>query len=208
MKKIILFLFVVSLSVFMILFSQSCDSSEEEFVNVSAATIAETDEFVDFIICSSALQDNFLTYTKTLSDSEFEELMNNLNNDEYMFDVVDKAGLQNDIQSLVNSKKNLLRNTGYSNLSISEQKSLLVKYSCVPKETTVKTRTESSQECDKRRQEDYAWARAIADIELIGCTCSVEIPLLACACYTATLASYANNIRLADRAYEDCMRGF
>lgn len=208
MKKFILFLFMVTLSVSMILFSQSCDSNEEEFVNVSASTIAETDEFVDFIICSSALQDKFLAYTKTLNQSEFEELMNNLNNDEYMFDIVDKAGLEDDIQSLVNSKKNLLRNTDYSNLNISEQKSLLVKYSCAPKETIAKTRTESSQECDKRRLDDYAWARAIADLELIGCTCSVEIPLLACACYTATLASYANNIRLADRAYEDCMKGF
>lgn len=57
--------------------------------------------------------------------------------------------------------------------------------------------------CDMRGQADYSWVRAIADLGLVGCTYLVEISLAACVCYATVLSNYANDLRLADRAYED-----
>lgn len=61
-------------------------------------------------------------------------------------------------------------------------------------------------ECEQRQLSDYSWARAKCDLALVGCTCMVEVPLAACLCYAAALANYADDIRLADRSYEDCIR--
>lgn len=209
-EKIILGLFVILLIGGASFLMQSCSSHNDESAscNTPIAVISESDEFVDFTASSNSLAEKFLAYTKTLSQTEFDELMYNLNNDEYMSEVVTKAGIEKDILLLSKYKSNLLNNTDYLKLDKSEQANLFTNFSDKIERIRMKTRRESEDvdECEKRRMEDYSWARAIADLGLIGCTCTVEIPIVACLCYAAVMANYANDIRLADRAYEDCIK--
>lgn len=205
-KKIILCSFALASAV-LILLIQSCNSDKDDIANIPVIDLTETIEFTEYVTASNALQDKFLAYVNTLNQIEFEELMNNLNDDEYMQGILYKAGVENDIKKFVDNKRNLFCNTDYLRLSVSDQQNIFFGYFHTTNNVNVKTRSESSVNCDERRQKDYSWARAIADLELIGCTCAVEVPLVACACYAAALANYANNIRLADQAYEDCIRG-
>lgn len=209
-KKIILCSFVLASAVSMILLIQSCNSDKDDIANIPnipVIDLTKTIEFSEYVTASNALKDKFLAFVNTLNQIEFEELMNNLNDDEYMQGIIEKAGVENDIKKFVDNKRNLFCNTHYLRLSVADQQNLFFGYFHTTNNVNVKTRSESSVNCDERRQKDYSWARAIADLELIGCTCAVEVPLVACACYAAALANYANNIRLADQAYEDCIRG-
>lgn len=174
-----------------------------ESVNTLTDSVAKSNEFSDFVIDSDLLLDKFVKYKKKLTNAEFDELMYNQNNDEYLEQLIFKSGIKNEIRAVMESKNNLLKNTNYLKLDKSVQSNLLFSDKIV-----VKTRSEgnSSNDCDSRRQADYSWARAKADAGLILCTCSVEVPLIACICYATVLLNYAYDLRHADQSYEDCMK--
>lgn len=170
-------------------------------------SVAESDEFIDFVMETEALAKKTKAYTKTLSDEKFEELMYNQNNDDYMEDFMKKAGIEEDLKRIAKVKTKLVMNEQFARLTEEERMQLFLGEAKLNTRVMLKQRPELTEfDCDARRQADYSWARATADLGLIGCTCMVEIPLAACVCYTMVMANYANDIRLADRAYEDCMR--
>lgn len=208
-KKGFTTLFVVTVIVSMASFMYSCSNNEIEATHESTITaVSESDEFLDFVSSSDLAAKKFLAYTKTLNQAEFDELMYNLNNDEYMAEVITKAKIENELQLVVKNKNNLLNKTFYLKLDVSDQSNLFMTYANEVKRADIKTRREggNTNECDDRRSTDYSWAQAKASLALIGCTCLVEIPIAACFCYAAALANYADDIRLADRAYDDCIK--
>lgn len=192
----------------LLLFVMYSCNSEENPIKVKSLDIVSSDDFEDFVVNSDLAMDKFVSYTRTLTQDEFDELMYNLNNDDYMTEVINKAGIEKELQQIVESKEKLLSNKNYVALNESEQFTLFFDYTNPLQKKNVKTRSEGDQlnECQQRQLEDYAWARATCDIAIAVCTCAVELPFVACACYLAALANYANDIRLADRSYEDCIR--
>ncbi|WP_294628542.1 hypothetical protein [uncultured Bacteroides sp.] len=207
-KKVILCLSVFTFIIGMNVVISSCSSDEDGSTkNTLIDSVAESDEFLDFVEISEALSDKTLSYTSTLSQEEFDELMYNLNNDDYMEEFMAKANIKNEISAMTKAKEKLLYNADFSNLNETERGNLFLETAKRNSSIMLKTRSEiTSNECEQRRAQDYSWARAQADIALIGCTCLLEVPAAACVCYALALANYANDIRLADRAYEDCMR--
>lgn len=215
LKKTILFLNVPTLIMSVALILQSCNSdnygsaasssmnnSSELVIN----SIVESDEFLDFEMNSKLVSEKVQAYISKLSKEEFDELMYYRNDDDYMDDFVNKAGISNEILLVAKSRDALLNNTDFLKLNNTEQTQLFLEFHEKDMRMLIKTRTEGGTgECDRRRQSDYSWARAVADIGLIGCTCALEVPVVACACYALVMANYANDIRLADRAYRDCV---
>ncbi|MDE6819989.1 MAG: hypothetical protein K2P55_08450 [Bacteroides acidifaciens] len=209
-KKVLCFgaiIFIAGMSVAISSCSSDEDGSDNRTKNALMDSVAESDEFIDFVDMSEVLSKKTLSYTSTLSQEEFDELVYNLNNDDYMEEFVTKANIKNEISAITKAKEKLLNNTDFFNLNETERTKLFLETAKRNSSIMLKTRSEvTSNECDQRRAQDYAWARAQADIALIGCTCLWEMPIAACACYALAMANYANDIRLADRAYEDCMR--
>lgn len=204
MKNTILVLAVIAVFVSTILCIQSCGINEEESFNSNL----ESDELVDFAMSSNILFEKFLEYTNSLTDKDFEDLILHINDDEYISDIIQKAGIEKDIELVKENQTKLLSNKEYMSLNIEEQTNLFKHYSNKRQKVILKTKGEDSanDECTQRKLDDYAWAQAIADVGVISCTCAIEVPFAACACYVAVMLNYANSIRQADRAYEDCVR--
>ncbi len=170
-------------------------------------SVAESDEFIDFVMETEALAEKTKAYTKTLSDKAFEELMYNQNNDDYMEDFIKKAGIERDLEQIAKTKTKLVMNEQFVRLTKEEQMQLFLREAKSNSRVMVKKRSELTEfDCDARRQSDYSWAQAKATLGVIGCTCMVEVPIAACLCYALVMANYADDIRLAERAYNDCMR--
>ncbi len=62
---------------------------------------------------SELLADKFHEYTSTLSEEEYDKLMENLNDDDYVEDFMRKANLENELQQLAKAKENLSKHTGF-----------------------------------------------------------------------------------------------
>ena len=71
-------------------------------------TIATSDEFWEFERNSELLSDKFQAYTSTLSAEEYNKLMENLNDDDYMEEFIGKANLEKELQQMNEAKENLL----------------------------------------------------------------------------------------------------
>ena len=76
-------------------------------------SIASSDEFWEFEMSSELLADKFHEYTSTLSEEEYDKLMENLNDDDYVEDFMRKANLENELQQLAKAKENLSKHTGF-----------------------------------------------------------------------------------------------
>ena len=211
-------LIVLVLIVSVIFVGYSCGADEPEEGKQEAKTqlmnsIIETSAFLDFKRYNNEVCRKVLDYTSTLNQKEFDKLMYNLNNDDFMEDFINKAGVKDKLFLLAQAKKKLLANTKISQLNKTEQTQLFLNFSEKNMRMVVKSRSVEAgigevpvSTCDQRRRDEYAWAQAKADLGAIGCTCLIEIPFVACLCYATVLANFADDIRKADIAYEDCIR--
>ena len=89
-------------------------------------SIASSDEFWEFEMSSELLADKFHEYTSTLSEEEYDKLMENLNDDDYVEDFMRKANLENELQQLAKAKENLIQHTGFLRLSADERTQLFI----------------------------------------------------------------------------------
>ena len=56
------------------------------------------------------LAEKLKSYTSTLTPEEFDELMNNLNNDDYMIELVSKVDIEKEALMVENARQELLAN--------------------------------------------------------------------------------------------------
>lgn len=213
LKKVISRLSVFAFIIGMNIIISSCSSDEHGFEVDGEPTlvnsVAESDEFLDFKLHCMSLAEKVQSYTSTLTKEEFDELMNNLNNDDYMMRIVDGVNLMEDLAIVENARNNLLNNTDFHLLNESEQTTLFITNSVSLSKVMVKTRGEGggvgSEECRRRLNEDYAYASAIYLAAMVGCSCATG-GLGVCLCAIAASAAYDYAITLADRSYYDCMQ--
>lgn len=146
LKKVIsrlsVFAFIIGINIII----SSCSSDEHGFEVDREPTlvnsVAESDEFLDFKQHCMSLAEKVQSYTSTLSKEEFDELMNNLNNDDYMMRIVDGVNLMEDLAIVENARNNLLNNTNFHLLNESEQTTLFITNSVSSSKVMVKTRGE------------------------------------------------------------------
>ena len=130
-KKISLHVTAIVCVVLATTFFNSCNSNDyndEQMYDTKLLidTIATSDEFWEFERNSELLSDKFQAYTSTLSAEEYNKLMENLNDDDYMEEFIGKANLEKELQQMNEAKENLLLHTGFSKLSEDER----MYYSC------------------------------------------------------------------------------
>ena len=125
-KKISLHVTAIVCIVLATTFFNSCNSNDyndEQMYDTKLLidTIATSDEFWEFERNSELLSDKFQAYTSTLSAEEYNKLMENLNDDDYMEEFIGKANLEKELQQMNEAKENLLLHTGFSKLSEDER---------------------------------------------------------------------------------------
>ncbi len=207
-KKISLHLTAIVCIVFATAFFNSCNYDEKMYdTKLLIDSVATSDEFWDFETSSKLLSDKFQTYTSTLSEEEYDKLMENLNDDDYMEEFIKKANLEKELQQMNEAKENLLLHTGFSRLSEDERISLFRQYAENHEstgKTLIKTRTEGgdANSCEAKRQAAYAQAKADYDNDIIKCRTESSSNY----CYTQALANYERCKRASDRAYEECIK--
>ena len=148
----------------------------------------------------------FQAYTSTLSAEEYNKLMENLNDDDYMEEFIGKANLEKELQQMNEAKENLLLHTGFSRLSEDERMLLFMQYAESREftgKTLIKTRTEgNANSCETNKQIAYAQAKADYDNAIIKCRQESSTNY----CYTQALAKYERSKRTSDRVYEECIK--
>lgn len=205
MNKLLLILGTVIIEVSTFLSIQSCDSDDtmDPFT-----VVAESNEFIDFSESTNVLFESFLGYTNSLTEEEFDNLMLHIDDEEYIADLMERANLEQEIEDVKKKHIKLLRNKEYMDLEIDQQINLFKHDSEKRLKILLETKAgaTTADECIQRKLDDYAWAQTTAQLAVIGCTCMAEVVVAACVCYSIAMVNYANDIRLAERAYEDCMQ--
>ena len=155
------------------------------------------------------LAEKLKSYTSTLSPEEFDELMNNLNNDDYMMEIASKVNLDQELLMVADAQKNFLNKTKVNLLDESEKMNLFVRFADNSQNSLIKTRGEggggvNKAECKRRLDEDYAYASAVYLSAMVLCSCASG-GIGTCLCAIAASAAYDYATTLADRSYYDCM---
>lgn len=168
--------------------------------------VIESSEYMDFRMSCMALAEKLKSYTSTLSLEEYTELMDNLNNDDYMTELVSKIDVKNELLMVESTKETLLNYDDFKQLNASERMNLFVRSSDNALNMMVKTRSEggATNECERRRNEDYSYASAIYVTAMLSCTCASG-GMGVCLCAIAASAAYDYAITLADRSFADCL---
>lgn len=174
--------------------------------NVLIDSVANSDEFYEFERCSEQLADKFSAYTSKLNDEEYDKLMEDLNDDEYVEDFIKKANLEEELRQMDEANKGLRERTVFLRLSEEERLSLFSLYAKsheFTKRKILKTRKEGNgnSKCEELRQ--AAYERAKTEYENAIARCKAESPTTYC--YTQALANYRRNQRIADKEYEECI---
>lgn len=177
--------------------------------NALIDSVANSDEFYEFERCSEQLADKFSAYTSKLSNEEYDKLMENLNDDEYMEDFIKKANLGEELRQMDEAKKGLLEHTVFLKLSEDERLLLFKQYAedrQLTRRKLLKTRKEgnsNNSKCEELRQ--AAYAQAETDYNNAIAKCKAESPTTYC--YTQASAKYDRNNDIANRNYETCIQG-
>ena len=197
-KKISLHVTAIVCVVLATTFFNSCNSND-----YNDEQMYDTKLLIDTIATSD---DKFQAYTSTLSAEEYNKLMENLNDDDYMEEFIGKANLEKELQQMNEAKENLLLHTGFSKLSEDERMLLFMQYAESREftgKTLIKTRTEgNANSCETNKQIAYAQAKADYDNAIIKCRQESSTNY----CYTQALAKYERSKRTSDRVYEECIK--
>ncbi len=172
-------------------------------------SIAASDEFWEFEMSSKLLSDKFTAHTSTWSEERFDELMYNLNDDDYMAELTKEMNLEKELEQMAKAKEKLLQNTGFLRLTDDERTELFRQFAENNISTqirTLKTREEGGgkDECAEQKRLAYEQAQSIRDFNTLHCKCTGDI-FSTCICYIQVLAEYEKNIRRANSAYENCI---
>jgi len=210
-KKISLHVTAIVCVVLATTFFNSCNSNDyndEQMYDTKLLidTIATSDEFWEFEMSSELLADKFHEYTSTLSEEEYDKLMENLNDDDYVEDFMRKANLENELQQLAKAKENLIQHTGFLRLSADERTQLFILYAESNELTKVKllkTREEggSTSSCEEQKQAAYKQAKADYDNAIANC----QNGSMPSGCLIQAAAKYDRAKDIANKEYKECI---
>ena len=169
-------------------------------------SIVSSNEFWEFEMSSELLADKFHEYTSTLSEEEYDKLMENLNDDDYVEDFMRKANLENELQQLAKAKENLIKHTGFLRLSADERTQLFILYAESNELTKVKllkTREEggSTSSCEEQKQAAYRQAKADYDNAVTNC----QSGSMSSGCLIQAAAKYDRAKDIANKEYKECI---
>ena len=170
-------------------------------------SIATSDEFWEFEMSSELLAEKFKAYTSTLNEEEYDYLIENMNDDDYMVEVIKNADMNDVLQKVDKARENLFNQTGFLRLSEEERTQLFTQFAESRLQTKIsplKTRKEGGDvsECQKQKEADITKAKGKFDDSVVDCT---SVPAVAQLCYMNAAAKYNFEVRLAEKTYQQCI---
>ena len=166
--------------------------------NTLIDSIAASDEFWEFQLSSELLAQKFDTYVSSLGEEDYDKLMENLNNDDYMDEFIQVANMEEALQQMNKAKENLVKNTGFLRLimQFAENKSKT-------KANLLKTRQEGGNisECEKKREAEIKQAENNYNSNVLLCD-SIIFPY---PCYIQAAARRNCDLQWAKKHYEECI---
>lgn len=174
--------------------------------NTLIDSIAASDEFWEFQLSSELLAQKFDTYVSSLGEEDYDKLMENLNNDDYMNEFIQVANMEEALQQMNKAKENLVKNTGFLRLSEDEKAQLIMQFAeskSKTKANLLKTRQEGGNisECEKKREAEIQKAEKNYNTNVLFCD-SIIIPYL---CYIQAASKRSLELRVAEGNYQDCL---
>lgn len=175
--------------------------------NALIDSVANSSEFWEFERSSQLLSDKFMSHTAMWSQEKFDKLMSNMNNDEYMEELIKLADLNNELAQLDKAKENLLQNTVFSELSESERNKLFMQsaesQTLLGRKMLKTPREAGSDKCEELKQAAYTQAKADYDNAIVQC----KVESIPFTCYAQASAQYNRKKRIADEDYQECKQG-
>lgn len=158
------------------------------------------------------LAEKLKSYTSTLTPEEFDELMNNLNNDDYMIELVSKVDIEKEALMVENARQELLANKSFKLLDESEKMNVFIRFSDNSQNTMqhllLKVRVKVQEVLLKRNVSVDMMKTTLMLLLFIYHLCSfvlVQRGLGVCLCAIGASAGYDYATTLADRSYYDCL---
>lgn len=168
-------------------------------------SIAESDDFLDFIMSCNLFSDKMDEYISTLNKEEKAELINNANNDDYVQNLINHVDIGKELISMAMAKERLFKNTSFLQLNESEKSLLFDKYSAMQGWVSVKTRGEggSGNACEEARKKAYSSAYSNFVRRLSLCDYLSQEDKFAC--QVGAKLNYEAEKTQADLEYKRCM---
>lgn len=209
-KRNVLFLsatiLIASMSVIISSCSSDEDTSDNGIRNALIDSVAESDEFLDYVFQFELVKSKFTLCINSLNNDELEIFNHNINNDEYIDGFIVKAELSEDVQLLLEYRDRLLSSAFYCKLEDTEKDKLFVDYfnCCSTTRSLVKDSGETLYlECWQPYQSAISTAEQRCSVKILGCLCT---GVFTCPCVVAAYKEMDNAIARAKSEFEDCQR--
>lgn len=209
-KKVIsrlsVFVFIIGMNVIISSCSSDEDGSNNRTKNTLMDSVAESDEFLDYVFQFELVKSKFTLCINSLNNDELDFFNHNINNDEYIDDFIVKAELSKDVQLLLEYRDRLLSSAFFYKLDDAEKNKLFADYfnCCSTTRTLVKDRSETLYlECWQPYQSAVSSAEQRCSVKILGCLCT---GVLTCPCVVAAYKEMDNAIARAKSEFDDCQR--
>jgi hypothetical protein len=208
MRKIIYTLAIIS-TISIGFFIQSCNNEDRSpVVNEEIKKIQKSKDYEDFTSVFSSYQQKTIEAINSMSIEERTVFFQNIHNDNFMMAFLKKNNLVEKNNRLQESAYNLVNNSNYLTLKPEECTMLFsneifsTDINSIPR---LKNGSESGSECEKKFQNDYTILNALTALKIVACTCTVEVPIVACLCYATVMAEHYTSLDKLLRERDECM---
>ena len=155
---------------------------------------------------SELLAQKFDAYASSLGEEDYDKLMENLNNDDYMDEFIQVANMEEVLQQMNKAKENLIENTGFLRLSEEEKAQLIMQFAesrSKTKANLLKAREEGGNisECEKKREAEILQAENYYNSNVLYCD-SIIFPY---PCYIQAAARRNCDLEWAKKHYQECI---
>ncbi len=199
-------IFIISLGIFI----QSCSNEEDDIISDETNAIQNTDEYVDYIQAMSSFKDEVFEALNSMSVTDRNFFLENINDDEVITSFLEKYDLSNSNIILQESAFQFINNTYFDNLDEYGKEELFMtapsnidQYATIPR---LRSGDEiGTDPCYVAYIEDISVENALVSLKLLGCTCSLEIPVAACLCYTIIVAEHYIRLNDIEEEYQNCL---
>lgn len=182
--------------------------SEQNCRNDLVISVSESEEYLDYLMSLHMFFDKFDSYYSSLNDKEKIQLEENLNNDDYIEDIIDESCIRNELEQMINAQ-NQLKNTAYFHLNKLER-SMLISLDCtyIHKTVLLKTRGEGddARKCAEIRDKAIQAASDLAIKEKEACDDAYESGTTVHAyCYFKAAKKFSKAKEETKEEYERCI---
>jgi hypothetical protein len=171
----------------------------------STKDAANSDELVAFVSAVEQYATEFKDKLLSLNEDEQNYFMNNANNEEFAMHFLKEQNLLQGMILLQNITDTLVQKTNYQKNNKAEQVKMFQDIYTVNYQGS-KIKLANIDVCEAQYQTDLFFANVVLLAEEVACALAAPTVIGCIACVSAALASYFNEMRKIERAYQACLK--